>query len=179
MSERLTLRVQPRNVDAANAAAIDERTHECVRSLVEHAQVHAEIADVEVGGLRVVTEAAGLSHHGDVDAGLSQVADILNWNVGDAPAVGPRFGSEASDVNAIDEKIVLEGLQKVANRISLGLILAALIVGASMLMRVDTPFRILGYPGFAMIFFLLAALAGCGLAITIVLTDVKARKTKR
>ena len=80
------------------------------------------------------------------------------------------------DVNAIDEKIVLEGLQKVANRISLGLILASLIVGASMLMRVETSFRILGYPGFAMIFFLLAAIAGVGLAITIVMTDVKARK---
>jgi predicted unusual protein kinase regulating ubiquinone biosynthesis (AarF/ABC1/UbiB family) len=80
------------------------------------------------------------------------------------------------DVNAIDEKIVLEGLQKVANRISLGLILAALIVGAAMLMRVETSFRILGYPGFAMIFFLLAAIAGIGLIITIVMTDVKARK---
>ena len=80
------------------------------------------------------------------------------------------------DVNAIDEKIVLEGLQKVANRISLGLILAALIVGAAMLMRVETPFKILGYPGFAMIFFLLAAIAGVALVVTIVMTDVKARK---
>jgi hypothetical protein len=82
------------------------------------------------------------------------------------------------DVDTIDEKIVVEGLQKVANRIALGLILAALIVGASMLMRVETSFRIFGYPGFAMIFFLLAALAGGGLAITIVLTDVKARKKR-
>jgi hypothetical protein len=80
------------------------------------------------------------------------------------------------DVNAIDEKIVLEGLQKVANRVALGLVLAALIVGAAMLMRVETPFKILGYPGFAMIFFLLAAIAGLALVVTIVLTDVKARK---
>jgi len=80
------------------------------------------------------------------------------------------------NVDAIDEKIVLEGLQKVANRISLGLILAALIVGAAMLMRVETSFKILGYPGFAMIFFLLAAIAGVALAFTIVSTDVKARK---
>jgi hypothetical protein len=81
------------------------------------------------------------------------------------------------DINhAIDEKIVLEGLQKVANRVSLGLILAALIVGAAMLMRVETSFKILGYPGFAMIFFLLAAIAGIGMVITIVSTDVKARK---
>jgi predicted unusual protein kinase regulating ubiquinone biosynthesis (AarF/ABC1/UbiB family) len=83
------------------------------------------------------------------------------------------------DVDTIDEKVVVEGLQKVANRIALGLILASLIVGASMLMRVETSFRIFGYPGFAMIFFLLAAVAGLGLAFTIVMTDVKARKSKQ
>jgi ubiquinone biosynthesis protein len=79
-------------------------------------------------------------------------------------------------VDAIDEKVVLEGLQKVANRISLGLVLAALIVGAAMLMRVETSFRILGYPGFSMIFFLFAAIAGIALAISIVMTDVKGRR---
>src|ERR1043165_4804713 len=36
-------------------------------------------------------------------------------------------------VDTIDEKIVLEGLQKIANRITLGLVVAALIVGAAML----------------------------------------------
>jgi ubiquinone biosynthesis protein len=80
------------------------------------------------------------------------------------------------DVNAIDEKMLMEGLQKVANRVALGLVLAALIVGAAMLMRVETSFRILGYPGFAMIFFLLAAIAGLSLVAVIVMTDVKARK---
>ena len=80
------------------------------------------------------------------------------------------------DINAIDEKVVLEGLQKVANRIAMGLVLAALIVGAAMLMRVETNFKILGYPGFAMIFFLIAAIAGVALVGTIVMTDVKARK---
>jgi ubiquinone biosynthesis protein len=82
-------------------------------------------------------------------------------------------------VDAIDEKVVLEGLQKVANRISLGLVLAALIVGAALLMRVETPFRILGYPGFSMIFFLIAAVAGSALAINIVLNDVKARRKSK
>ncbi len=80
------------------------------------------------------------------------------------------------DVDAIDEKLLVEGLQKVANRVALGLVLAALIVGASMLMRVETSFKILGYPGFAMIFFLFAAIAGFALIITIISTDVKARK---
>ncbi len=78
-------------------------------------------------------------------------------------------------VDAIDEKIVLEGLQKVANRITLGLILAALIVGAAMLMRVETSFRILGYPGFPLIFFLIAAVAGMALVVSMVVYDIKPR----
>ena len=81
-------------------------------------------------------------------------------------------------VDAIDEKAVVEGLQKVANRITLGLVLAALIVGASLLMRVETSFRILGYPGFPMIFFLIAAIAGFALVGSIVFSDVKASKKR-
>jgi ubiquinone biosynthesis protein len=61
-------------------------------------------------------------------------------------------------VDAIDEARLRAGFQKVANRITLGLLLAALIIGAAMLMRVDTSFRILGYPGLSIIFFLLAIL---------------------
>jgi ubiquinone biosynthesis protein len=79
-------------------------------------------------------------------------------------------------VDAIDEKVVLEGLQKVANRITLGLVVAALIVGAAMLMRVETSFRIFGYPGLAMIFFLLAAAAGLVLVFNILFYDEKRRK---
>ena len=80
------------------------------------------------------------------------------------------------NVDSIDEKMLVEGFQKVANRITLGLILAALIVGAAMLMRVDTSFRILGYPGLPMIFFMIAALGGMALGINIVMSDVKARR---
>jgi len=79
-------------------------------------------------------------------------------------------------VDAIDEKVVMEGLQKVANRITLGLVVAALIVGAAMLMRVETSFRIFGYPGLAMIFFLLAAAAGLVLAFNILFYDERRRK---
>src|SRR5437868_395464 len=79
-------------------------------------------------------------------------------------------------VDAIDEKVVMEGLQKVANRITLGLVVAALIVGAAMLMRVETSFRIFGYPGLAMIFFLLAAAAGLVLAFNILVYDERRRQ---
>jgi predicted unusual protein kinase regulating ubiquinone biosynthesis (AarF/ABC1/UbiB family) len=68
-------------------------------------------------------------------------------------------------VDAIDERKLMIGFQKVANRITTGLIVAALIVGAAMLMRVPTPFRIWGYPGLAIILFLAAA--GCGVVLLI------------
>jgi ubiquinone biosynthesis protein len=65
----------------------------------------------------------------------------------------------------------MAGFQKVANRITLGLLLAALIIGAAMLMQVETSFRILGYPGLAIIFFLLAAGGGIALMLSILLKD--------
>jgi ubiquinone biosynthesis protein len=74
-------------------------------------------------------------------------------------------------VELIDEGAVIDGLQKVANRITLGLILAALIVGAAMIMRVETTFRIFGYPGLAMILFLLAGTGGLWLAFEILRHD--------
>lgn len=74
-------------------------------------------------------------------------------------------------VDAVDENLLVTTLQKIANRITLGLILAALIIGASMLMRVDTPFRVLGYPGLAMILFFAAATGGLLLAFQILRHD--------
>jgi predicted unusual protein kinase regulating ubiquinone biosynthesis (AarF/ABC1/UbiB family) len=74
-------------------------------------------------------------------------------------------------VDAIDEARLMAGFQKVANRITLGLLLAALIIGAAMLMQVETTFRILGYPGLAIIFFLLAAGGGIALMLSILLKD--------
>ncbi|MDX6611475.1 MAG: ubiquinone biosynthesis protein [Blastocatellia bacterium] len=81
-------------------------------------------------------------------------------------------------VDAIDEILLMEGLQKIANRITMGLILAALIVGSAMLMRVETSFKILGYPGFAIIFFLIAAGGGIVLVINILYNDEKSKKDR-
>jgi predicted unusual protein kinase regulating ubiquinone biosynthesis (AarF/ABC1/UbiB family) len=82
-------------------------------------------------------------------------------------------------VDAIDEKLLLEGLQKIANRITVGLILGALIVGAALLMRIETPWKILGYPGLAMLFFLAAAGGGLWLSFQILLTDHHTNATAR
>jgi predicted unusual protein kinase regulating ubiquinone biosynthesis (AarF/ABC1/UbiB family) len=76
-------------------------------------------------------------------------------------------------MEVIDHGSIIDGLQKVANRIALGLVLAALIVGAAMLMRVQTSFTILGYPGFAMLLFMAAAGGGFWMAWTILAGDVR------
>jgi len=79
-------------------------------------------------------------------------------------------------VDAIDEKKLMEGLQKVANRITVGLVIAAMIIGASLLMRVETSFKLFGYPGLAIIFFLLAAAAAIWLVVIILYYDETADK---
>ena len=79
-------------------------------------------------------------------------------------------------VEMIDDGAIIDGLQKVANRITHGLIVAALIISAAMVMRVDSSFRILGYPGFAMILFALAGIGTTYLALQIIRHDRTARR---
>ncbi len=82
-------------------------------------------------------------------------------------------------VRTTDVHFLMEGFQKVANRITTGLILAALIVGAALLMHVPSPFTLFGYPGLAMVCFLLAAGGGFWLIWSIALADHKDKKRKR
>ncbi len=79
-------------------------------------------------------------------------------------------------IKAVDAKLVMEGFQKIANRITTGIILAALIMGASILMQVQTSFRIFGYPGLAILCFLAAAVGGFWLVFNIFVQDQKGRK---
>jgi len=76
-------------------------------------------------------------------------------------------------VRAVDAGVVMAGLQKIANRITSGIILAALIVGASLLMQVNTRFQLFGYPGLAILCFLAATAGGFWLVIGIFIQDAK------
>lgn len=78
-------------------------------------------------------------------------------------------------VRITNETVIMSGLQKVANRIASGVVLAALIIGAAMMMRVETSFRILGYPGVAMLLFLAAVVGGVLLLVDIRRNDRPAR----
>ena len=83
-------------------------------------------------------------------------------------------------VDVFDEVHMMEGLQKVANRIAAGVILAALIVGSALFMDVDAEFTILGYPGIAILLFLAATAGGVGLLLSILFRDEKMdRRRKR
>jgi ubiquinone biosynthesis protein len=74
---------------------------------------------------------------------------------------------------------ILDGFQKVANRIATGLVLAALIVGAAFLMQIHTSFMIFGYPGLAMICFMVAAAGAACLLFDIFWRDLKGPKKPR
>jgi predicted unusual protein kinase regulating ubiquinone biosynthesis (AarF/ABC1/UbiB family) len=79
-------------------------------------------------------------------------------------------------VKSTDAKMMMDGMQKIANRITMGIVLAGLIVGASLLAHVTTPFRLFGYPGLAMLCFIAAATGGFWLVIRIFVSDYRSRK---
>jgi predicted unusual protein kinase regulating ubiquinone biosynthesis (AarF/ABC1/UbiB family) len=82
------------------------------------------------------------------------------------------------NVKSADIDQFMEGFQKIANRIATGLVLAALIIGAALLIQVETSFRILGYPGFAMLCFMAAGAGGFWLVLTSLIGD-RRRKQRR
>ena len=69
-------------------------------------------------------------------------------------------------MTGLEESHLMENLQKIANRISAGLVTAALIMASALMMRIETRHQLLGYPAFALVLFVV----GAGLGITIVLS---------
>ena len=67
----------------------------------------------------------------------------------------------------------LAGMHKIANRITAGVVIAALLVASSMMMRVPTRAQLLGYPALAIIGYLLAVIAGAYLITSTLLRDHK------
>jgi predicted unusual protein kinase regulating ubiquinone biosynthesis (AarF/ABC1/UbiB family) len=75
------------------------------------------------------------------------------------------------------QESLLVGLQKISNRVTTGILLGSLVIGAGLTMRVETQFELFGYPGLAIIFFLLAA-GGSLLLLVDVLVKDRARKRR-
>jgi ubiquinone biosynthesis protein len=83
------------------------------------------------------------------------------------------------NVKASETNFLIESFQKVANRITTGLILASLIIGAALLMRVETTFKLFGYPGLAIVCFMGAAAGAIWLLLNILWQDHKSKHQPR
>jgi ubiquinone biosynthesis protein len=82
-------------------------------------------------------------------------------------------------VRTPDAKYLLNGFEKIANRVTTGIILAALIVGAALMMRINSSFEIFGYPGIAMIFFLIAIGGSAWLIVGILWKDYQDKRKQK
>ncbi len=82
-------------------------------------------------------------------------------------------------VKAFDEQEFLAGLHRMANRVAMGVVVAALVVGAAILSQVRTSTTVAGYPAVAFVVFCVAAIAGLALIVSIVLSDRRVRARYR
>ena len=83
------------------------------------------------------------------------------------------------NVKTPDAHHLLNGFEKIANRITTGVILAAMIIGASLLMQVNTTrFQIFGYPGLAMLCFLAALGGSAWLILSILIKDYRDKRKR-
>jgi ubiquinone biosynthesis protein len=83
------------------------------------------------------------------------------------------------DVHAFDEAELMRGFQKLANRLTMGLVVAALIIGAALLIQVDTASKLFGYPALAILCFIAAAACGFALLWSIMRSDRKVNQQTR
>lgn len=74
---------------------------------------------------------------------------------------------------------LLQGMQRIANRIMIGVIVAALIVGSSLMMQVPTRSTLFGYPVLAVIGYIIASVIGLFMVISILVKDRRDREHAR
>ena len=87
-------------------------------------------------------------------------------------------GQLTLNVQGIDEAELMRGIQKLANRVTTGIVVAALIIGAAMVMRIESDTQLFGYPALAVVLFVVASLIGLWLVVTSLLHDVPLRRDR-
>lgn len=95
---------------------------------------------------------------------LEQLPSRMNTILGDLAS-----GELHLNVQTLDEDRLHRTIRNTANRLTAGLVVAALVIGAAMLLRVETQSTLLGYPAAGLVLFLAAAALGVGLVVAILL----------
>lgn len=95
---------------------------------------------------------------------LNEIFDLLSNN------------DRQLNIRFLESENLANNFEKIANRIAIGLILSALVISSALLMQIQTPYKLFGYPAFAMILFLLAATGALLLMLTIIWKDQKKNK---
>lgn len=78
------------------------------------------------------------------------------------------------DIGGLEEARIVENMQKIANRIASGVIIASLIVGAALMMRIPTANELFGLPAIAFVMFMIASILGLTLVVSALRFDRKA-----
>ncbi|MDQ1683896.1 MAG: ubiquinone biosynthesis protein [Frankiaceae bacterium] len=147
----------------------------------------ARILDPDVAPIQIVQDRAVELARGGITPSLSGILNAA-MEARDFAEQLPGRVNRAMDalssgrfelrVDAFDETEFLRGLHRMANRVATGLVLAALIVGAALLSNVRTTARIAGYPAVAFAFFMVAAIGGLYLVVSIMVGDRRLRRRR-
>jgi ubiquinone biosynthesis protein len=61
----------------------------------------------------------------------------------------------------------MRSMQKLVHRLTTGMVVAALVIGAALIMRVNASPKLFGYPAIVIVLFLSAAAAAAGLLVSV------------
>jgi len=121
------------------------KLQETIKNYVEHLMKHHMLNELKTGNiLRNLLESKELLEN--LPYRLNKITEALAQN---------KFEVK---MKVFDERRFIIAFQKVANRITIGLIVASLILGAALIMRIPTEWTLWGYPGFAVFLFIFAAM---------------------
>ncbi|HJR25535.1 MAG TPA: AarF/UbiB family protein [Acidimicrobiales bacterium] len=87
-------------------------------------------------------------------------------------------GQVTINLKGLDEENLMRGVQKLANRVAAAVVVAALVIGAALIMRIETEAELFGYPAVAIVLFLLAAVGGILLVGSMLLSDLPQRRRR-
>jgi len=112
---------------------------------------------------------------------LADIAGLAREFPRQARAFLETLGSNRLQVRitGLEESRLLESLRKIANRISISLVAAALVIGAALALRVDAGPHLFGYPGLALVMFVLAFVLCFALVVNMLVSDRRSVRRRK